>query len=147
MSDTEDRETCRLAADVVLFSGPADDRCVLLIQRGWPPFEGAWALPGGHVDRGETTEAAARRELVEETGVNTTDLIEVGTYSDPGRDPRGRYVSVAYAATLPTMTDATAGDDARAAAWVPVADVLAGRVELAFDHLRILTDATAVPAN
>lgn len=154
MVDTT-QELVRLTADVVVLAGPASDCRVLLIKRGWPPFQGMWALPGGHVDRGETTRAAAARELAEETGVTVDnprrDLVEVGTYSAPGRDPRSRYVSVAYLALLPEPVDPTAGDDAREAAWFPIADVLNGQnrrdggwrtvLPLAFDHIRIATDA------
>jgi 8-oxo-dGTP diphosphatase len=151
----DNHESFRLTADVVVLAGPASDRRVLLIRRDWPPFEGMWALPGGHVDPGETTRAAAARELTDETGVTVAnparDLLEIGTYSDPGRDPRGRYVSLAYLTLLPEPVTAEAGDDAREAAWFPIADVLNGPdqpggarqavVPLAFDHVRILTDA------
>jgi 8-oxo-dGTP diphosphatase len=154
MVDTT-HELVRLTADVVVLAGPASDRRVLLIKRGWPPFQGMWALPGGHVDPGETTLAAAARELAEETGVTVDnprwDLVEVATYSTPNRDPRGRYVSVAYRALLPEPVDLTAGDDAREAAWFPITDVLNGQnrrdgarrtvLPLAFDHIRILVDA------
>ena len=73
---------------------------VLLIRRKNEPFKGAYALPGGFVDIGETVEAACRREVREETGLNVDALRLIGVYSDPGRDPRGHTVSVAYAATL-----------------------------------------------
>ena len=116
------------------------DGRVLLIERGWPPFEGAWALPGGHVDPGETSRAAAARELEEETGVrvDAVDLFPIGVWDEPDRDPRGRYVTVAYLAVVPGDTVATAGDDARTARWWAW-DALPDR--LAFDHADILTDA------
>ncbi|MFI2214952.1 NUDIX domain-containing protein [Streptomyces sp. NPDC020141] len=81
-------------ADVVCVRG--DD--VLLIERGWPPHQGKLALPGGHIDEGETSRDAAARELLEETGVavSVDELVLVGVYDAPARDPRGRYVSVAY---------------------------------------------------
>jgi 8-oxo-dGTP diphosphatase len=66
---------------------------VLLIQRGHEPFAGQWALPGGFVDMEEPLEAAARRELQEETGVTDVPLREVGMAGKPGRDPRGRTIS------------------------------------------------------
>jgi 8-oxo-dGTP diphosphatase len=155
-------EVVRLTADVVVLAGPAStpptDHQVLLIRRGWPPFAGMWALPGGHVDPGETTLMAARRELSEETGlalatlgVSRTDMIEVGTFSQPGRDPRGRYVSVAYLALLPEPVTVQAGDDATTAAWFPLHDVLSGPRQcacgvmlLAFDHTQIVTRAVSL---
>jgi 8-oxo-dGTP diphosphatase len=129
-------ETIRYTADVVLLA-PGH---VLLIQRDWDPYEGMWALPGGHVDAGETSLAAAGRELGEETGipVPTSDLRQVGAYDAPGRDPRGRYVTVAYTATLTETRPPTALDDARDARWWPL-DALP---DLAFDHAEILADAT-----
>lgn len=109
---------------------------VLLIRRGNPPFVGQWALPGGFVDVGETVEAACRRELKEETGVTAEELVLVGVYSDPSRDPRGHTVSIAFATVL-SIARPRAGDDAAAAAWV--ADWQAR--PLAFDHDAIVRDA------
>ncbi|MFE4578541.1 NUDIX domain-containing protein [Streptomyces sp. NPDC002285] len=131
-------ETIRYTADVVAVT---PTREVLLIQRGWPPYEGAWALPGGHVDPGETSRAAAVRELAEETGVTVTgdDLRPIGVWDNPERDPRGRYVTVAYAAVVPVGTTITAGDDARTARWWPLDDL----PDLAFDHAAILSAAVA----
>jgi 8-oxo-dGTP diphosphatase len=122
-------------ADVVCIRGGS----VLLIKRGWPPHEGAWALPGGHVDAGETSRTAAARELQEETGVQVDpeDLDLVGVYDAPGRDPRGRYVSVAYTVEVPADTVARAGDDAADTQWV----LLGTPGELAFDHNAIVADA------
>lgn len=139
MTDTETPEAIRYTADVVALTPGGD---VLLIERDWPPHEGAWALPGGHVDAGETSRAAAARELEEETGVRVAadDLRQIGVWDSPGRDPRGRYVTVAYAAVVPVGTPIVAGDDARTARWWPL-DNLPGR--LAFDHADILRTATA----
>lgn len=126
------------AADAVVFA----QGHVLLIQRGKVPYIGCWALPGGQVDDGEEFEAAARRELKEETGATAPEVLEqVTVYHAPGRDPRRRMVSVAYTGILPTMVDVSGQDDARFARWVPVADVLNDRVELAFDHQQIVWDA------
>jgi len=131
---TETAETIRYTADVI---ATTPDGRVLLIERGWDPFEGHWALPGGHVDPGETGLAAAARELAEETGVRVApgDLSLIGVWDAPGRDPRGRYVTVAYHAVVPADTVAVAGDDARTARWWPLTALPA---RLAFDHADIL---------
>lgn len=132
---TENLETIRYTADVVCLRG--DD--VLVIRRGWEPHKDELALPGGHVDRGETSRVAAARELEEETGIRvaaeTLDRLDV--YDRPDRDPRGRHVSVAYVVTVPADTAAQAGDDATAVLWVPLAEP----GTLAFDHDEILADA------
>lgn len=132
-------EIIKLTADVVAVDPTG--RHVLLIERGDEPFTGCWALPGGHVDAGEDIPVAAIRELREEVGICLTvdDLHEVGTWGAPGRDPRGRYVTVAYLATVPTGTTITARTDARRAAWWPL-DALPEQI--AFDHAAILRTLT-----
>lgn len=144
MSEPTREETARLTADVVLLAEDAGQRWVLLIRRGWDPYAGRWALPGGHVDAGERTDAAARRELLEETGLSAPGLALVGVYAAPGRDPRGRYVTFAYTATItgPPPTP-TAGDDATAARWWPLTELFAGPDRMAFDHAAILADTLA----
>lgn len=109
---------------------------VLLIRRGNPPFKGAYALPGGFVDVGETVEDACRRELMEETGVKAGRLTLVGVYSDPKRDPRGHTVATVFL-TRVRSANAKAGDDAAAVEWVERWQSL----QLAFDHAKILRDA------
>ncbi|KAI7845785.1 hypothetical protein COHA_000699 [Chlorella ohadii] len=110
------------------------------LQRKHDPFAGAWALPGGFVDENEPLDKAAARELQEETGVNPDDVLltQVGAFGDPGRDPRGWCVSVAYAALVPT-TDlgVQAADDAQAAQWYDVQQL----PKLAFDHKLIVRTA------
>lgn len=114
---------------------------VLLIRRGRPPFEGAYAFPGGFVDVGETVENAARRELMEETGVKAGKLTLVGVYSAPSRDPRGHTASVAFL-TRVRSGKAKAGDDAAAVEWVKPGP----RLAMAFDHRAILRDALRIAA-
>lgn len=130
---TETIETIRYTADVVVTT---TDGYVLLIQRGWDPFAGQWALPGGHVDAGETSRDAAARELAEEAGVHAApeELDQIGVFDQPDRDPRGRYVTVAYHLTVIPGTIVEAGDDATNAQWWPVNAL----PHLAFDHADIL---------
>ncbi|WP_301130041.1 NUDIX hydrolase [Streptomyces cacaoi] len=136
---TEIPETIHYTADVVAIR---PDRRVLLIERGWDPFKGMDALPGGHVDPGETSLTAAVRELEEETGVRVpeTELTLLGVWDTPGRDPRGRYVTVAYLAQVPADTQARAGDDASAVRWASL-DNPSASDRLAFDHDQILRAA------
>lgn len=110
------------------------DPQVLLIQRKNAPFAGCWALPGGFVDEGEPLIVAARRELREETGLSLDDLEQLQAFGDPGRDPRGWTVSVAYFARIEPGLMVQAADDAADARWF----ALARPPELAFDHAHIL---------
>jgi len=115
---------------------------VLLVCRGEAPFEGMWAVPGGCKRPAETLDDAAKRELVEETGVDAASLLtQFGAYGDPERDPRMNVVTVAYLAVLRDVGAVAGGSDAAAAALIPVSDVLNGKVGLAFDHLRLVRDA------
>jgi 8-oxo-dGTP diphosphatase len=122
-----------LAVDAVVFD--AHGR-LLLIRRKFPPFKGRHALPGGLVEVGETVEAAAARELEEETGLKPKSLCLIGVYSDPKRDPRRHSVSVAF---LMQAGDGVprAGDDAAAAEFVTDWRTK----KLAFDHNKIVADA------
>lgn len=127
-----------LTADVVVFARAEDGDRVLLIRRGQEPFQGKWALPGGFVSEGERLEHAARRELAEETGLDLdTPFVQVGTFGDPGRDPRGWTVSAVYSALLPQTLPVCGGDDAAEADWHRIDEVR----DLAFDHDLVLRSA------
>jgi 8-oxo-dGTP diphosphatase len=108
---------------------------VLLVRRKHDPFADWWAIPGGFVEMDETLEATARRELKEETGLSVHGLEQLYTFGDPGRDPRGRTISVAYLADVEKdQVNARAGDDAAEVGWFSLLRPPA----LAFDHNEIL---------
>lgn len=132
---TENTETIQLTADVVCVRGSE----LLTVVRGWPPFKGGLALPGGYVDPGEEPLDAAVRELWEETRVrvDAKDLVPVGRYGRPGRDPRGRFVTEAYLVLVDEKTTAEAWDDAAEVHWVP----FDAPGDLAFDHTEIVRAA------
>jgi 8-oxo-dGTP diphosphatase len=126
-----------VTVDVVVLTR-GDNPRVLLIRRKHDPFAGKWALPGGFVEIDEPLEAAARRELEEETGVPAETLEQLHTFGDPGRDPRGRTITVVYL----TRVDAAkvqprAGDDAAEIGWHSLRQL----PPLAFDHEQILACA------
>ncbi|MBB6545853.1 8-oxo-dGTP diphosphatase [Nonomuraea rubra] len=131
-----------VAVDLVIFTVRNGRLQVLLIERGNLPYRGEAALPGGFVRDGEALGAAARRELREETGVGggSLHLEQLHAYGEPGRDPRGRIISIAYLAFGPDLPVPQAGTDASAAHWIPVSSVLDGQITLAFDHEEILRD-------
>lgn len=127
-----------LTVDCVVFGLNDADLKVLLIQRDIPPFRGEWALPGGFVHLDESLEAAALRELQEETGVEKIFLEQLYTFGAIDRDPRERVVTVAYYALINLNEySLKATTDARNAEWFPVAAV----PQLAFDHAQILATA------
>ena len=132
-----------LAVDLVILTLRQGILQILLVERGVEPFLGALALPGGFIrDLAEPIVAAARRELNEEAGLDADSLHleQFGVYGDPGRDPRGRVVSVAYLAIAPRLPEPLAGTDAAGACWMPADEILSARVKVAFDHQGIITD-------
>lgn len=131
-----------VTVDMVVLTMSSSRLHVLLVRRGVAPFQGRWAIPGGFKRPNETLDEAASRELSEETGVDSAGLLkQFGAYGDPGRDPRMNVVTIAYLAVLSDVGAIAAGSDAAAAALVPVADALSGKIDLAFDHARIVRDA------
>jgi 8-oxo-dGTP diphosphatase len=137
----DDRTKCKQAhvtVDCVVFGLDEQDLKILLIQRGFEPFKGSWAIPGGFVNTDESLEEAALRELKEETGVQDVFLEQLYTFGDVIRDPRKRIVTVAYY-VLVNLRDHTirAATDASNAAWFSVDDI----PRLAFDHGRIVDTA------
>lgn len=128
-----------LTVDIVVFGYDASQALkLLLIQRGGEPFKGQWALPGGFVEMDEDLETSALRELEEETGVRDLFVEQLYTFGQPGRDPRGRVISVAYFALVNFQDHpATAASDADRADWFQIDQL----PELAFDHAEIIDRA------
>ena len=129
-----------LTVDCVIFGLDldAENLKVMLIERDVEPFQGVWAIPGGFVRSDETLLEAATRELEEETRIKDVVLEQLFTFGDPGRDPRGWVVSVAYYALVsPEKHHIRATMDARDARWFAVNDL----PRLAFDHAEILQTA------
>lgn len=128
-----------MTADTVVIA-KGEEPQVLLVQRGNEPFKGCWAFPGGFMNMDETTEQCAVRELEEETGLKVNEVRQIGAYSKPDRDPRGRTITVAYLAVIDASVAVKGQDDAAKAAWFP----LSALPPLAFDHSDIMQDATAL---
>jgi 8-oxo-dGTP diphosphatase len=125
-----------VTVDVVLFTIRTGELSLLMIRRKNSPFKGQWALPGGFVNKNEALERAAARELKEETGVVQPVLVQLGAFGDPGRDPRGHTVSVAFYAFAATNVKPVAADDAADARWFAVSEL--GKTRIAFDHAQII---------
>lgn len=134
------QKTPALTVDCVIFCG--ED--VVLIRRGFKPFKGWYALPGGFVDIGESIEQACVRELFEETGlsVNIDELKLVGIYSDPRRDVRGHTVSISFLGQS-NLDNLKAGDDAVSVEVVRNWE----HQKIAFDHKDIIKDAWLLKKN
>jgi 8-oxo-dGTP diphosphatase len=140
--DSDGYPVFAVTVDVVILTVVGGELHVLLVRRGGEPYAGEWALPGGFKKPDETLDEAARRELHEETGIEAPKLLaQFHTYGDPGRDPRGNIVTIAYLAVTPDVGELAAGTDADDARLLPVARVVSGRLPLAFDHERIVDDA------
>ncbi|BDC36157.1 MAG: NUDIX hydrolase [Candidatus Methanoliparum thermophilum] len=121
----------KLAVDgIVLYK-----KGIVLIKRKNPPFKGQYALPGGFVEYGETTESALKREVKEETGLDADIIKIVGVYSDPNRDPRGHIISICYLAF--GNGDLKADTDAESVELFPIKNI----PKLAFDHNQMINDA------
>lgn len=124
-----------VSVDIVIIRKLENDYQVLLIKRAQQPYQGCYALPGGFVDIEETLEDAAARELLEETGIIVENLIQIQTFSEVNRDPRGRVISTAFCGILLNNdTQPRAGSDALNVSWFSLEDL----PELAFDHVKII---------
>ncbi|MBL4907318.1 MAG: NUDIX hydrolase [Sneathiella sp.] len=129
-----------LTTDVVAFTMREGSAHILLICRACDPFKGSWAFPGGFVDENEDLLTGALRGLQEETGLVGISIEQFHTFGEPGRDPRGHTVSVAYVGIVPQERQKViAADDAADARWFPVSDL----PPLAFDHSEMLKKAVS----
>ncbi|MBP9093810.1 NUDIX hydrolase [bacterium] len=133
----------QITVDIVLFTILDKQLHVLLIRRLAEPFRGSYALPGGFVLEDESIDAAANRELQEETGVERVFLEQLYTFGEPKRDPRGRVITVAYYALVANSHILRSGTDAADAAWFSLSKL----PQLAFDHLSIIEYAHQRIAN
>lgn len=123
-----------ITADCLVFASAGGKDALLLIERKNDPYRGFWAFPGGFMNIDETAEAAARRELEEETGLKIGNLRQVGAFSKVDRDPRERVVSIVYYTVLDMCVPVRGSDDACQARWFRLSDL----PSLAFDHSEIL---------
>jgi 8-oxo-dGTP diphosphatase len=131
-----------VTVDLVVLTLRNEQLCALVVRRGQAPFKGRWALPGGFVQPHEDLDAAAVRELQEETGLpaGSVHLEQLASYGEPRRDPRMRVITIAYLALAPDLPAPVAGGDAAHARWQPIDELLTPPTRLAFDHTGILTD-------
>jgi len=123
-----------VTADIIILKKSIDQQFILLIERKHPPFEGMWALPGGFMEMDETLEAAALRELREETGITGVELKQFHTFSKVDRDPRHRTITTVFIGFTDDTISPVAGDDAANLQWFST-DKLP---PLAFDHGEVM---------
>jgi len=134
------KQNIAVTVDAVIFYRKADILNVLLVQRKNEPFRDQWALPGGFLEENETMEEGAIRELEEETGLKLEKLQQVGAFGTPGRDPRGRTISIAFVGLIVKEARVKASDDAVDAKWFNLNDL----PDLAFDHRKIISEANSL---
>ena len=125
-----------VTVDIAVLNWHENELQILLIQRGNPPFQGFWALPGGFIEEHETLEQSALRELEEETGFIGKNLRQIATFGDPGRDPRGRTITILFQMLLFGSLPSIQGqDDAKEAQWFSMKALPS---QLAFDHEQVI---------
>jgi len=134
------KQNIAVTVDAVILYRKAGILNVLLIKRKNEPFRDQWALPGGFLEENETMEEGAKRELEEETGLKLEKLQQVGAFGTPGRDPRGRTISIAFVGLIDAEPKVKASDDALDVKWFNMSDL----PNLAFDHLKIISEANSL---
>ncbi len=130
-----------VCVDIIVLYKNEDQTLILLIERKHPPYKNCWALPGGFIEMEETLEKSAIRELQEETGILLTHLQQFSAYGNPGRDPRGRTISIVFYTTIDKQIALTPSDDASNAKWINIKEL----PSLAFDHKIIIEDFMTRP--
>lgn len=125
-----------VTTDCVVLAPENGELNVLLIERKNDPYKGCWAFPGGFLGIDEDAPAGCRRELKEETGIEVGQIMQVGAYTRPDRDPRERVITIAFVAYLEKTIPVQGGDDAAWAKWFPLSRL----PKLAFDHEQIMRD-------
>jgi 8-oxo-dGTP diphosphatase len=123
-----------VTTDAIIIAKVKDQHFILLIERGNEPYKNMWALPGGFIEMDEDLFDACKRELREETGIEKVKLNEFATFGKPGRDPRGRTISVVFWGLVENIIAINAGDDAANAQWFNISKL----PKLAFDHDEII---------
>jgi 8-oxo-dGTP diphosphatase len=134
------KQNIAVTVDAVILYRKAGILNVLLIKRKNEPFRDQWALPGGFLEENETMEEGAKRELEEETGLKLEKLQQVGAFGTPGRDPRGRTISIAFVGLIDAEPKVKASDDALDVKWFNMSDL----PNLDFDHLKIISEANSL---
>lgn len=128
------KQNIAVTTDCVVFCETPNGKKILLVQRKNDPFQGKWALPGGFLENDEPLERGAKRELMEETGLKIESLHQLRTFGAPGRDPRGRTISITYWGEIPVEVEVRGNDDAADAKWFGIEQLPA----LAFDHDQVV---------
>lgn len=128
------KQDISVTVDAVIFKEDEDGFKVLLVLRKNDPYKDQWALPGGFLEEDESLEAGVLRELKEETGLEIENLKQIGAFGDPGRDPRGRTISIAFLGKAKEAGMVKGGDDAKEAKWFRLNQL----PQLAFDHPKII---------
>lgn len=133
------KQSIAVTVDAVIIC-QKEEPLLLLVQRKNEPHKGKWALPGGFLEEEEDLEEGAIRELREETNLDIKKLKQIGAFGEPGRDPRGRNISIAFLGIVDYEEQVKGGDDAADARWFGFSEL----PDLAFDHYKIVTAAMAL---
>lgn len=134
----DEYEKPAVTVDTIIFTIREESLQVLLVKRNVEPFKGGWAIPGGFVKINESLDNAAKRELLEETGVENIYLEQLYSFGKVNRDPRGRVITISYIALVNSdKIDLKASTDVLEAKWFKVNDL----PKLSFDHKEILSYA------
>lgn len=133
------RQNISVTTDSVIFFSGEGDTKVLLVKRKKDPYKGSWALPGGFLEEGEPLEDGAKRELEEETGLKVKKLKQLRAFGTPGRDPRGRTISIVFFGEITSEEKVKGNDDAEEAKWFNLDEL----PQIAFDHSEVMKVATS----